>query len=402
VSGPVQGRERAPALDVLRGFALLGIVVVNLRFLREDFTFVGDLGAANALADRVADGVVIVLAEARFYPLFSFLFGYGFAVQAARAARAERSFVPQYLRRSAGLFVLGVLHAALLFSGDILAAYAILGLALLSFRHVSERAVLVWAVALWLLSGLVYALSVGATFASGDPTGVAPDAFDRAYAEGSFGDVVLVRLAEWGIALLSLPFIGGAIVAAFLVGHLAARHRLLVEPERHRALLRRLVVVGLPVGLVGGTVHVLTLDRFAASSGAEVGLLLGATGLLHQLVGPFLTAAYVGLLALAVAAGRQLRYLAAAGRLALTNYLSQSLVLSLVFAGYGLGFYGEVGASGPLLLGIALWSAQLALSVLWLSAGFAFGPVEWVLRWWTYGTRPSARAHRQRQALRDT
>ena len=171
-AGPVSSRERAPALDALRGFALLGILLVNLRVFSAPL--VAPLSVDPALGpwwDRLAAGAVTVLATGRFYPLFSFLLGYGFTVAHRRAGARGESYTGRHLRRSAALFVLGTLHAALLFAGDILASYAVLGLGLLAAVRWRDRALLILAGALFALGALVYGgLNAGAAaLAAGPP-----------------------------------------------------------------------------------------------------------------------------------------------------------------------------------------------------------------------------------------
>lgn len=400
--------ERAPALDLLRGFALLGILVVNLRFFRGPTELPGAGLAMLPWWDRLTEGLVTVLAEGRFFPLFSFLLGYGFTVQLRRAHATGASIVTRHLRRSLGLFVLALAHAALLFSGDILGAYALLGLSLLAFRASTDRALLWWSAGLLFLGALTYGGINGITSGlSADGVLAQEAAADYAgdaviYAGGSFAEVAVQRLSEWGLNLALLPLVGGPVLAAIVLGHWAARRRLLEDLGTHRPLLRRLVVLGAPVGLAGGALHAVALDRLAGEGGAAPAV-LGLTGVLHVLAGAFLTAAYVGAGALLArrTGGRRWGLRAgvrAAGRMALTNYLAQSLAASLLFYGYGLGRYGAVGALTSLVLAGALWALQLVLSRLWFAGpelpgnlrvrGPAFGPVEWLLRWVAYGRRP--------------
>jgi len=391
-SGPVQIRDRAPALDALRGFALLGIVLVNLRLFSAPMSVDPGLGPGQPWVDRLAAGAVTVLAEGRFYPLFSFLLGYGFTVAHRRALARGESYTPRHLRRSAALFVLGALHAVLLFSGDILASYAVLGLALLAAVRWRDRSVLTVAAWLFALGALLYGGLAGLQAGAADATlaaSFAPDA--EVYRGGSFGDVAVTRLVDWATLLLFLPVTGLTIGAAMLLGHWAARRRLLEDPGAHLVLLRRLVVVGLPVGLAGGFVHAVALSAFSGDGGGAV-VVLGASGVLNHVAGALLTGAYIGLAGVFFArrSSGALSPLRAAGRLALSNYLGQSLVCSVVFAGYGLGWYGELSPARVVAFGVALWAVQLVLSVAYVRV-FAMGPVEWLLRWATYLSRPALR-----------
>jgi uncharacterized protein len=393
-AGPIGSGDRAPALDALRGFALLGILLVNLRLFSAPLSFDPGLGPGAPWWDRLAAGAVTVLAEGRFYPLFSFLLGYGFTVAHRRAWSRGASYTDRHLRRSAALFVLGALHAALLFSGDILSAYAVLGLGLLAAVHWRDRSVLTLSGVLLGLGALVYGGfgALAAAMATDPAVGgdFARDA--QLYEAGSFAEVAALRLGDWGLALLTLPVTGPTVAAAMLLGHWAARRRLLEDPGAHRGLLRRLVVLGLPLGLAGGVVHALTLSRFGSTGTAGMGP-LAVTGVLNHVAGALLTGAYVGIAGL-VAARRGPAWrgtpLQAVGRLALSNYLGQSLVCSLVFAGYGLGLYGRLGRAQVVAFGVALWVVQVALSAGYLRV-FVMGPVEWLLRWVTYRRRPVLR-----------
>jgi len=390
-AGPVTSRERAPGLDALRGFALLGIVLVNLRLFGAPLSFEPGLDPGQPWWDRLATGAVTVLAEGRFYPLFSFLLGYGFTVAHRRAWARGESYTPRHLRRSAALFVLGGLHAVLLFAGDILAAYAVLGLCLLAAVRWRDRALLRLAACLFVLGALLYGGLLAAANAMTVDAAVLDIGRDaRTYASGSFAEVAEVRVRDWALGLVVLPVTGLTIGAAMLLGHWAARRRLLEEPTAQAGLLRWLVVFGLPLGLAGSVVNVVALSQLAGADAADM-TVLTALGVVNHVAGALLTGAYIGIAGLLVTRrSRALVPLQAAGRLALSNYLGQSLVCSLVFAGYGLGWYGHLGPARTVAFGVALWTVQLVLSVAYLRV-FAFGPVEWLLRWVTYLRRPGLR-----------
>ena len=391
-AGPIGSGERAPALDALRGFALLGILLVNLRLFSAPLGLASGLGGDQPGWDRLATGAVTVLAEGRFYPLFAYLLGYGFTVAHRRAGALGQSYTGRHLRRSAGLALLGSLHAALLFSGDILTSYAVLGLALLAAVRWRDTRLLTVAALLFALGALVYGGLIAAANAVGDPAVTADLAGDaEMYASADFGEVAALRLRTWGLGLIYLPITGLTIGAAMLLGHWSARRRLLEDPLAHTGLLRRLVVVGLPVGAAGGVVHAVALSQLSGA-GAGAAAVLTATGVVNHVAGGLLTGAYVGIAGLYVAGRSSSAHspLQAAGRLALSNYLAQSLVCSLVFYGYGLGLYGQWGPARVVSFGVALWAVQLALSAAYVRV-FAFGPVEWLLRWVTYLRRPPLR-----------
>ena len=249
--------------------------------------------------DRLATGAVTVLAEGRFYPLFSFLLGYGFTVAYRRAQARGDSYTGRHLRRSAALFALGALHAALLFSGDILSLVRVARVGIARGGRGGAIPALL-ALAGWLLAarcaGLRRASRRGRRRSEPHPAELGanrPRTRRRTPAAVSARSPTL-RLGDWGVLLLSLPMTGLTIGAAMLVGHWSARRRLLEDPAAHAGLLRRLVVVGLPLGLAGAVAHALSLSRLAGDGGLAAGW-LGATGVLNHVAGGLLTGAYIGI-----------------------------------------------------------------------------------------------------------
>ncbi|MFD0315658.1 DUF418 domain-containing protein [Streptomyces flavalbus] len=375
---------RVQEVDVLRGVALLGILLVNAQVIAGPRVGAGGVPVVSAV-DEVAGWLVTALVAAKFYPLFAFLFGYSFTLQRAAAARAGVPFAPRHLRRLLCLLALGLAHGVLLFAGDILTVYAVLSLVLFAFRDVAPRAVVRTAACLvvgcavcllaWGLLTVRYAEPVGARE-------VAVWAQERVSVyRGGPGDIVGANARALRDGLGWNLVYALDVLAALLAGLAAGRAGLLTAPGRHRARLRRVVALGLPVGLAGGLVMAVCrngpLDRRWYDVGSAVGVLTA----------PALTAAYVCglLLVLDTGAGRRFAaVLAPAGRLALTHYLSQSLVLALVFTGYGLAWYGRAGTAALLAGCLVLYGVQVAVSG-WVTRRFRYGPAEWVLRAATVG-----------------
>jgi uncharacterized protein len=382
--------RRIGELDVLRGFALFGILVVNALLMAGPYTvFGGGPGASGA--DRIAAWAVTALVTAKFYVLFSFLFGYGFVLQARSARRAGAAFAPRHLRRTAGLFVLGAAHAVLLYPGDVLTTYAVLALVLYGLSGLGVRAALRVAAALLLLLAallLGYGLLTVALTEPVTGTAYAPRAAERAAAyRGDAASVLGTHLRDLPTALGTDLLYAPAMLAAFLGGLAAAKSRLAERRGRDRAWLRRTALRWLPLGLGGGVIAA------CCASGPLDGrwFLVGQAATV--LTAPALTTSYAcGLLLLLTrrseagvpaAAG----VLAAAGRMALSHYLTQSLVLAWVFSGYGLGLYDRAGTVAVLAGCVLLYAAQLALGAR-LSARTRYGPAERALRAVTLGRCP--------------
>jgi uncharacterized protein len=412
--GPVQPGERIELLDVLRGFALFGVLTANLLWAATSFAVTPQQMQAlpTRAADTLATYLVCFFVDWKFYTLFSFLFGLGFYVQLSRAEAKGADGPRWYRRRLLVLYGIGVLHLLFVWYGDILNVYALLGVLLLACRRLSTRTLLV-ASALLILSSQTVVKTwpvvkdavrgparQPAAAASHQPHPEQPptDAHKkeaerfRVFTSGRYADVVALHAREyvpgfWGSGIGVMFAL--AIFGKFLLGFLAGRHRLLEAPEEHAAFFRRLLVWGLPVGLVGNAVFMwhLWVERSEAlpESSWPVLATLGIADVgLVALAGVYV--AGIALLFRRPAWRRWLGLLAPVGRMALTNYLTHSLIYVALFYGYGPGpgLLGRVGATFCLLVAVLVFAAQIAFSRLWLSR-FRFGPMEWLWRSLTYG-----------------
>lgn len=387
------GPHRIVEVDALRGFALCGIFLANVLVMAGIEGRGGDGPSASGL-DQAAHWLVMMLVQTKFYLLFSFLFGYSTTLQMDSAERDGAPFAPRMLRRLLGLFVLGALHAVLLYPGDILTTYAVLGLVLFAARTVDPARM--WRAALRVY-GAVAALHLllGAAVAlvdtgGGDEGLMASTAELTAAYRGGPADVIRANMDAWTDILAGLLMMGGMVVAAFLAGFVAGRRRLLTgaaTPDRV-ARLRRICGWGLAVGLPGG---VLMAAGTVGPLGARWEIPMFIVGMLTA---PALGGAYACGLLLWFTTPRGARLaarLAPAGRMALTNYLAQSLVMALVFTGYGAALYGRVGAAAVLGGALLFYGCQLAASAR-LMERHRLGPVERLLRAVTLWGRPAPRA----------
>lgn len=383
---PAPPIRRVLDVDAIRGFALLGIFAVNITFMASGYP--GNLITDPAF-DSVLDDAVrtfsSVFIDMKFYVLFSFLFGYSFTLQMAAASRAGAAFTPRMLRRIGGLFALGALHIVLVYGGDVLTTYAVACLVLLLLRRVTDRTAIRIAVALYalvLLSLLASAFLVDrSTFVPGEAEALANGARATQALLGGWEANIGEHFA--GLPLLVLQAVtlqGPTALGLFLLGMVAGRRQWLGRVTGTEPVLRRIQWIGFPVGLLGAVVY--------ATSGGN-GNTLGVAA--SVATAPLLTAAYVAtLLRIMHRPGTAVvrAALAPAGRMALTNYLGQSVAGLIIFTGIGFGLAGRF--SPPALLGLALavFAGQLVLSALWLRR-FRYGPVEWALRWLTNARRPA-------------
>ena len=403
---PITEAERIELLDVVRGFALYGVLLANLVWVSQEAAVTEAQVAAlpTAPIDRVVRYAIQFFVDGKFYTLFAFLFGLGFAVQLMRGEARGAAIVPVYLRRLGVLLLIGLAHAYFLWYGDILHHYALFGFLLLVFRRCSNRTLMVLGFSLGValaatMAGaklLWTAAPIGA-IALDPPERQVIDARFRAFMGSSYvaawQENAKFAASYWtaGLVLPALPAIAGR----FLLGYYSGRRRLLHEPEAHLQLFRRLLGWGLALGLVGNAIWVMTTVLTRAGTLAPASpWVIAAQFPIHvgyvAMAGCYLAA--IVLLSQRPAWRRRLAHLAPVGRTALTNYLAQSLVYVFVFYGLGagLGLLGRLGTTFCLGLSVVVFAAQIVLSGWWLQR-FRFGPAEWAWRALTYGVLPPMR-----------
>lgn len=356
--------ERISSLDVLRGFALIGVLMVNLLDFSSSALRLDTLGIRGSVIDQIADLSVVFFALTKFYLVFSFLFGMGFSVQMRRMEAANRPFVGFYLRRLLILFLIGVAHAVLVWEGDILTLYALAGVLLLLVRKVSAR----------ILGTIAGGITVaGLLWFSGVPFGSFSNlSLTEAIPlikSGSYLDLVSYRLNTPIVMDIQIPMV----LVMFLVGLIVGRSGVMEHPERYRPVLRRTWKWVLPVALVSNGLFIVGYEMesmWMISTGVHVGA-------------PLLSFVYVSLVLLYT---EKMSFFSPVGRMALTNYLLQSVVATTLFYGYGLGLYDSISPTGVVVGGLLFFAGQILFSTAWLSR-FRFGPMEWLWRSLTYGKR---------------
>ena len=260
--GPVAASQRIAALDILRGAALFGILLMNM----ESYSGPMALGVTGidphwSGADRIADALVYVLVQGKFFTLFSLLFGAGFAVMAMRAARAGRDFAPFFLRRTAALALFGLLHAVLVWSGDILLSYALVSLVLLGLLQLPRTWLPPLGVLTYLAGGLLLLLMtvlMHAVLGDGAAEALETSTADallqiaderEVLLHGSWLQASLYRLGDLASALTGLLIVGPEILGMFLLGAWFTRSGALAEPERFARPYALLRWVAWPLGL---------------------------------------------------------------------------------------------------------------------------------------------------------
>lgn len=383
------GREIFP--DLARAFALFGICVVNVGVISWPMmTGYGEAGLPTQ-ADQAAFFGVNALFLMKSYTLFSFMFGVGFAYQMQSASRKGVGFSGRYWRRIIGLLAFGLINVAFLFQGDILIMYAILGSILFLFRNASPRLLSGWAVALYALQVAFVALMalsmVG--FSTLDPEGYATKIGQmseeaataaEAFRTGSFADTIVQRFSDWsGVITFGMLMQGIGALAFFLFGFSAVKRGTISDPAA--PFWGRCRRIFLPIGLVVSALGAwFTLrGQGMMDSNMMIGMALITLG------SPFSTAGYLGLIAKWAETPRGVikTFLARGGTASLTAYLMQGLILSLIFNPYGLGLFEQLGAATAIGIAAIVALFTIAFASLWRTQ-FPRGPLEYVLRGWTY------------------
>lgn len=386
---PTAPHQRIEELDLIRGLALLGILVANLRgyagpaavYYRPELFW-------STPPDRWAQFFVDFLVTSKFLTIFGVLFGVGAAIFAERwGQRGERPLGP-WLRRMLALAGFGAAHAFLLWWGDILLPYAIAGLLLMPFLTLELDRILFWSLLCYWFP--VFAMLGLSVVGNPSPAALAPSqpwtAVTSRYREESFWALVQVRAHEWLEFNSSWPFSLMRILGLFLFGVYAWRGGYVRLVFARRELARRCLTLGLLLGL--------PLNLLAAGLRSWAGIDPGSSELgavllwiANSLGVPFLSLAYamgIVLLCRSRAATACCACLVAAGRMALTVYICQSALGAALFCGWGLGLYGKLAMLELLALAPAIFGVQLLLARWWLRH-FRFGPLEWLWRYVTYG-----------------
>jgi uncharacterized protein len=358
-------KQRDSFPDILRGFALFGIAMVNIQF----FSISTFNGAESLDLSEPENGTVAFiiwsLFQAKFYLLFSFLFGYS----ADYVIKSDKSNRGRWIGRSIGLLLLGAIHLSFFFHGDILFLYGAFGLLLTAFYFRSDKALKIWAWLIYVLSAVLFAALALLTFAGefflaskgkSLPADLYNDVLDVALKNGSFLEIAAARVELW-LSLAGQAFLlqGPLVFAAFLVGVLVARRDGLATNLSPR-LMKRLAVWGLTLGL---GIQLAAAYMFVQSTQLEsygLGLYLSAIAL-NFIGAPLMSAGLVGGLWL-ISQRLKLPLLSAAGRHSLSVYLGQSLVFSTLFSAWGFGLFAEVSLLGVVLIAAWTWFALAVLA----------------------------------------
>jgi uncharacterized protein len=455
---PVTESSRIDVMDILRGFALIGIVFMNIEWFNRSGTDLRSFDVSLTGMDHAIGWLVRAFVEGKFYKLFALLFGMGFAVMLLRAREAGRPFGAWFIRRMLALLLIGLAHQVLLWDGDILHDYAFAGLVFLGWiylfdvrwlRRFNTPSAFLKIGIVWLILPFAFVSFAGIKFGTqssdndvrqqwqydveleasiqqrlDDPTpndaGLATDDpaeegddqeltaeerrerkvdywvdAERARVQAAQAEIEIMSgdsyLAAVRYRVANLPkdwrktpfFTFILLIPIYLIGYWFVASGVLQRHREHQQLFNSIMTLGLALGTVLSVAGLLMIQHPIWNISDSMSAIAFWTFNLGQLV---LAAGYFGLIV--VLAGqpmfcRVLKSLAPFGRMALTNYIMQTVILVLIFHGYAGGQFGEVSRSAQMLIVVAIIVFQMLLSAWWLKR-FRFGPLEWIWRSATY------------------
>jgi uncharacterized membrane protein YeiB len=465
---PISANQRIDAMDILRGLALIGILLMNIEWFGRSLSTLGTFDPKLTGLDHAAGWLIRCFVEGKFYKIFALLFGMGFAIMLIKAKEVDRPFGAWFVRRMGVLYVIGLLHMLFLWSGDILHDYAFAGLMLLGWifllkgkrfqKHDNPRSFLKISL-IWLAVPILLSVIVGIGFGvavdrqslaemwqqeqhiailvdekmapalklenidsetsvelvtSSDSESTAPDksaeelkqdlitqqvdeivvgkrefAKDEeneitALSTGSYWQATQFRIKFAGFMLMLSPiFALTEILPIFILGYWFISSGVLKNHQQHKILFNSMAWIGLGLGLPF-TVAGLLITQHPATENV---MMLLATGNTLFFIGQYVTAAgYLGLVVRLLSSEKwanRLNGFAPLGRMALTNYISHSIILTSIFYGYAGGMFGQIGRAPQVLIVAVIIIFQLRLSSWWLKR-YQFGPLEWLWRSLTY------------------
>jgi uncharacterized protein len=395
--GPISLSERIVFIDVLRGMALFGILAANMRGFFAPLDCYDNIGILyHNRADLLAQGFIDAFIQGKFISIFSFLFGMGFAIQMTRAEARSARFMSFYPRRLLALALFGVIHGIFVWAGDVLLTYAFSGAILLLFRNRQQKTLLWWAGSLFALPIVASTVFLTLYFHFHRPwmDRKPPDVTKlypiiQIYAHGTVRRIFAQNWLEWKQELPT-QFFAIYASALFLLGMWVWRAGIVQRLEEYKPVLKRVCAWCLPAGFII-SIFVAIVKAVVPLGHVSIWAWLGRVLWLpgsHILAAGY--ASGLALLYLREDWRRRLLPFAAVGRMALTNYLLQSIVCTLFFYHYTTGLYGRIGPAIGLVPTVILYYAQVVCSNWWLQR-YRFGPVEWLWRGMTYGKFPPMR-----------
>lgn len=389
-NNPIEFNKRIFEIDGIRGFALLGILMMNIMSFAGpdlDDSFTGTRSEIyTGFWNELSLFFINTFVTTNFYTMFSFLFGLGFYIFLSRAEKKTQSTAALFLRRIALLLVFGLLHGILLWYGDILWTYAVTGLFLLLFYKFKPKVNLIIAVGLLSLTTIIVLLSSIGTYMmniAATNTGMQSETFmfslnmTETILHGSYGDIVGMNATILGLSAAGAIFVIPNVLAMFLLGLYAGQKGYFNNLSGHKQLLRKTAVIGIGIGL-----PVKVFTGYLTTYQGHDNVLVQLAQLSSTIGGPLMSIGYIAALALILLKLPKLvRLLQPVGQMALTNYIGQTVIMLVIF--YVFGLFNSINAVWFIPIALGVFILQLIVSHFWMKY-FSYGPLEWIWRNFTY------------------
>lgn len=398
---PVAKQERILSLDILRGLAIFGILLVNMKMMNTPYIYL-ELAGIQLWEDglnQFVSAFIYIFAQGKFYTMFSFLFGVGFIIFLERAAKKNIHPRRLFIRRMIILFGIGIIHALLIWWGDILMMYAVGGLLLLLFYKTTPKTKIIWAFSLLLF--FVFLISILVSISALDQMSASESLRDDrqtqvevykqeiekslyAYGQGTFTEVMSQRIKDVTFMIPNNISAFLLFIPMFLFGAYAGQKKIFQNIPQHIRFIRKVwfstMLIGISLSAVkywsANQLDPLTFNFYTNLEAVGSAFGDGALSLFYITT--------IVLLTQVSSWKRRLAPLAYVGRTAISNYLLQSILCTTLFYSYGLGLFGQVNPLWGLVFTLVIFTIQLILSKRWLQT-FHMGPIEWLWRSLTYG-----------------
>ena len=350
--------------------------MVNLAFFSNDPSEGIGKESMSGMGNSLAGFLVFTLFEGKFFLIFSFLFGYS----SHYIIGLNGKNTPRWIRRAVVLIIFGTFHFSLLWHGDILFLYGSLGLILTLFFKRSDKFIKIWVTSIYATFSffLILLALLGQLYPEPVKSNPIADAFTQVMQSGGYLDSIPARIDIWTQTIaLELLIQGAPVFVAFLLGLLAARKSALSSGSkvlRLDVMTKYGLGLGLPIQVLVGIIFTVNENSINRSESLYFWMLV-----LSLISAPLLSMGYIGLILKQLEKSNQwLMQLSFPGRMSLTNYISQSLVLSLIYGPWGVGLFQKIEFWNSFLIAILVWFSLLLISKFWLTK-FSKGPAEWLL-----------------------
>jgi uncharacterized protein len=384
LANPIQEQERIHSIDAMRGFAILGIFLTNMIDFHSPVLYLNPFVWWSSKSDQTIYSLIDFFVQASFYPLFAILFGFGLMIMRERSIERGFAFTPIAVRRLLMLLAIGCIHAFLIWHGDILITYALFGLVALLFFRLSGKALLWTGLLTYMIPNILFGLllflaalfSPTENFANHDKANQAV----KVYQNGSFLEITAQRIQDWSYVnnLENLIILFFGIFPLLLIGAGIAKLKWLKNVYLYKKQFQWLLFILVLFGSLLKLLPYVVRNVFSEYVQDIFG-------------GPMLAVAY-GIIFILLMEKRAtiLKPFQAVGKMAMSNYLFQSIIATLIFYNYGFGLYSKISVGMGTVLVFIIFIVQALISVYW-TKNYQFGPVEWVWRAVSYWKIPKWR-----------